>query len=237
MILAAGFGTRLNELTRDLPKPLIRIRGHYLIEYALYSLKRAGIKDVIINTHYHASKISDAIRDGKLYGLNVSYSHEEVILGTGGGLKNAEHFFDDQPFVLINSDIICDIELKHVIEDHRNKNADATMVVRKDPTLPNYNEIILNADQRIVAVNRRPALSDEKTLTERMFTGIHVLSPIVFTYLRPEFSSIISEFYQKGIADGLNINGFDFRGFWMDAGTKENIQLAEQDPLIPIINF
>ncbi len=237
MILAAGFGTRLQELTHNLPKPLIKIRGHYLIEYVLYTLKQAGITDIVINTHYHSDKMKTALLCGEAYGLTLSYSHEEFILGTGGGLKNAEGFFTDEPFILINSDIICDIDLKHVIEEHEKKRAHATMVVREDRSLPNYNEITLNTNFRIIAVNNIPAISDKRPVIERMFTGIHVLSPVVFKYLKPGFSSIISDFYQKGIADGLNIYGFDFNGFWLDSGTKEAVESANQHLTLPAIEF
>lgn len=237
MILAAGFGTRLQEFTRDLPKPLVKIRGHYLIEYPLYALKRAGITDIIINVHHLGHKIRDILQDGRSYGLNISFSHEETILGTGGGVKNAEFFFSDESFLLINSDIICDIDLASVMNAHLKKHAHATMVVREDRSLPNFNKICLNDDHRVLAVNQVPRALQNKAVTERMFTGIHVLSPIVFSYLKPEFSSIISDFYQKGIADGLNIVGFDFNGFWLDAGTIKNIEFARTCPNLPKIEF
>lgn len=237
MILAAGFGTRLQDLTLDLPKPLITIHGHYLIEYALYLLKSAGITEIIINTHYHADKIRTAIQNGGSYGLSISYSHEESILGTGGGLKNAEYFFGDEPFVLINSDIICDVDLRLVIGDHLKNHADATMVVREDRSLPNYNEILLNEDRKILSVSQIPFVQTPKPVIERMFTGIHILSPIVFTYLEPSFSSIISDFYQKAIADGLKIYGYDFSGFWVDAGTKKEVESVNKSRKLPVIHF
>ncbi|MBL7994428.1 NTP transferase domain-containing protein [bacterium] len=237
MILAAGFGSRLHELTRDYPKPLIQVQRHYLIEYALFLIKKAGIIDVMINTHYHADKIRDALQDGRKYGLHISYSHEEMILGTGGGVKRAETFFGHEPFVLINSDIICDIELTKVIDYHFKQNAAATMVVRDDTAMPNFDEIKLTQDYRIRAVGSQIRTAKSATFLNRMFTGIHVLDPIVFSYLKPEFSSIISDFYRIAIGDDLNIMGYDFSGFWMDAGSKESLDLARNHPLLPKMEF
>lgn len=236
MILAAGFGSRLHELTRDLPKPLIPIHHHYLIEYALFLIKKAGIIDVMINTHYHADKIRGALQDGHKHGLRISYSHEETILGTGGGVKRAENFFGHEPFVLINSDIICDIDLKKVIAYHFEQKAAATMVVRDDTTLPNFDEIKLSQDYTIRAVGIKPK-TDESVPLNRMFTGIHVLDPIVFSYLKPEFSSIISDFYRIAIKDNLKIMGYDFDGFWIDVGSKENLDLVRNSRRLPKIQF
>lgn len=237
MILAAGFGSRLHELTRDLPKPLIQIQHHYLIEYALFLIKKAGIVDVMINTHYHAGTIRDALQDGRKYGLHISYSHEEMILGTGGGVKHAENFFGHEPFVLINSDIICNIDLKKVIAYHFEQNAAATMVVRDDTAMPNFDEIKLTQEYRICAVSSKPKTEESVTFLNRMFTGIHILDPIVFSYLKPEFSSIISDFYQIAIKDNLNIMGYDYDGFWMDAGSKENLDFVRNSGLLPKIQF
>lgn len=237
MILAAGFGTRLQELTLGQPKPLIKIKNHYLIDYALYLIRKAGIRDVIINTHYHADKIQNTHRNGSKYGLHISYSHEQTILGTGGGLKNAESFFNDQPFVLINSDIICDIDVRKVINFHRHHKASATMVLRKDNTLPNFDEIKLTRDHKILSINHIPEVPSTTQTENRMFTGIHVLEPIVFSYLKPAFSSIISDFYQIALNDKLRIMGYDFGGFWMDAGSKENLDKARQEAHLPSIDF
>ena len=108
MILAAGLGTRRGELTATIPKPLIKIQQHYLIEFPLTLLKKAGIREVIINTHYLAGQMEQTLGDGSKYGLHIIYSREETILGTGGGVKKAEELIGSEAFVLINADILCD---------------------------------------------------------------------------------------------------------------------------------
>lgn len=237
MILAAGFGSRLKDLTHDLPKPLIPVHEHSLIDYPLFVLKEAGISEVIINTHYHADKIQTALQDGRQYGLKISYSHEETLLGTGGGLKQAEFFFQNEPLVLINCDIICDIDLKQVIEYHHRRNATATMVVREDVSLVNFDEIKLTTDLRIMFINRKPVIAPPYPLINRMFTGIHILDPIVFSYLKTGHSSIITDFYHPAIRNGLPVIGYDYKGFWLDAGSKEALLKARTTPDLPQIRF
>ena len=237
MILAAGFGSRLGNLTLDQPKPLIRISRHSLIEYSLFLIKKAGIHEVIVNTHYHADKIRTSLQDGRKYGLHITYSHEESILGTGGGLKNAEGFFNGDSFILINSDIICDIDLRDVIDYHKLHKSAATMVVREDNTLPNFNEIKMTDAYRIFSIDSKSADIAQVPYLCRMFTGIHVMEPLVFSYLKPQFSSIISDFYCPALKDNLKIMGYDFSGFWMDAGSADRLHAARNNKQLPVIRF
>ena len=115
MILAAGRGERMGELTVATPKPLLKVAGQYLIEYSLRACKAAGINDVIINVSYHGGRIQAAIGDGAQYGLNVVYSVEPERLETGGGIVKALAFFEDQPFLVLSSDIITDFPLQTVM--------------------------------------------------------------------------------------------------------------------------
>lgn len=229
MVLAAGYGTRLKEITTVLPKPLIEVHHRPLIHYPLSVLKKAGIRDVIINVHHHSKKIMDALGDGHLLGMRIRYSEEVSILGTGGGIKHAETLLGGETFIVINGDIVCDIDLSEVIRYHDAKKADATMVVRNDPSISNFDEIKLNHDFNVVSINNIPAPLE--TYIPRMFTGIHILKPVVFQYLNDEFSSVITSFYQPALLDHRLIAAYDFNGFWRDVGTKENLQRINSEIL------
>lgn len=108
MILAAGRGERMGALTATSPKPLLRVAGNYLIEYAILSLKRAGIHDIVINVSYQAALIKKALGNGKRYGVNIFYSEEKERLETGGGILQALPLLGPDPFVVVSCDIVCD---------------------------------------------------------------------------------------------------------------------------------
>jgi len=97
MILAAGLGTRLRPLTNTVPKPLLPVLGNPLIVWNLLLLKRYGFRDVVINLHHLAPMIEQALGNGSQFGLRIIYSHEPMILGTGGGIKQAEPYFSGEP--------------------------------------------------------------------------------------------------------------------------------------------
>src|SRR5437868_3465740 len=108
MILAAGRGERMGELTLNTPKPLLRVDGRYLIEYGIESIKNAGIKEIVINISWHAEKIKAALGDGSQYGVNIIYSEEAERLETGGGIFKALPLLGSEPFLVMSSDIITD---------------------------------------------------------------------------------------------------------------------------------
>ena len=106
-LLAAGKGKRLLPFTKDNPKPLVKVGGVSLIERSINNLKSANVEEIIINLHHRGEKIMDLLGDGSDYGLKISYSPEKELLGTGGGIQNAIHHFEE-PFLVLSSDIWTD---------------------------------------------------------------------------------------------------------------------------------
>lgn len=114
MILAAGRGMRMRNLTLNTPKPLLRVGGRFLIEYAIESFVRANIREIIINIAYLAEKIKAALGDGQQYGIKIFYSQEVERLETGGGIVQALPWFQNQTFIVMSSDIITDYPLQQL---------------------------------------------------------------------------------------------------------------------------
>ena len=232
MILAAGLGTRLLPLTIERPKPIFPVLGKPLLEYTLELLKKAGVREVIINLHHHPIAIENQIGNGKRHGLQITYSYEPQILGSGGGLKKVESFLNEGTFFLINGDILIDIDLKKVLRFHRKNKAFATMVLRKEKDLAKYGAICIDKNKRIrhfpgSGLHISQNVGKSKTyphfvkcedLTPLMFTGVHVLEPEIFEHI-PEgvFSNINRVSYPK-LLNEKRIFGYPFQGFWRECG-------------------
>ncbi len=116
MILAAGRGERMGELTRTQPKPLLRVGKYCLIEYALFAYQRAGITEVVINVAYLGEQIQAALGDGSRYGVNIAYSVEAERLETGGGIYQALPLLGDVPFMVVSGDIITAYPLQQLVK-------------------------------------------------------------------------------------------------------------------------
>jgi NDP-sugar pyrophosphorylase family protein len=129
-VLGAGLGKRLRPLTEDLPKPLIPIFNKPLITFALDHLIASGIESFVVNTHHLADRLSEWARNGTYRGRLLRLVHEPVLLETGGGIKNAEPFLTDENFLVYSGDILTDLPLAELIEEHLRARNDVTLALR-----------------------------------------------------------------------------------------------------------
>jgi NDP-sugar pyrophosphorylase family protein len=231
MVLAAGLGTRLRPITDHVPKPLVEVGGKPMIEYPLRLLAGAGVERVVVNLHHLGEQVRAALGDGSRYGLRIDYSPEDPILDTGGGVARARALLGDEPFVLANCDALLDVDLAAVWKLHEERDALATLVVRADPEAERYGALHLDPTGRVRRFLGRPATA-EGPLVERMFCGVHVLSPEIFAYLpaKPVFS-ITREVYGPLVESRAPIFGYDHPGYWRDLGTPESLAEARADLL------
>jgi NDP-sugar pyrophosphorylase family protein len=228
MILAAGLGTRLRPLTNTIPKPLLPIAGTPLIVWNLLLLKRYGFHDVVINLHHLGPMIEHAVGNGSRYGLRIIYSREPVILGTGGGLKQAELYFSGESVLVLNGDTLVELDLGALYECHQQSEAMATLVLRKDPEALGWGLVEVDSDNRIVRITGRGRMDQVPTLP-RMFAGIHVLRPRLLRDVPKGMASSIIDHYVAAIQRGDRLFGYDCEGYWSDIGTPERYAQAEQD--------
>src|SRR2546428_13391296 len=133
MILAAGLGTRLRPLSTALTKPLLPVAGRPLIVWNLLLLRRYGITEVIINLHHLGDLIEKELGDGSRFGMRLAYSRESVILGTGGGIKQAEGFFGGAPFMVLNGGTLLVSGLGEVVLVPSQRGALSSLGVRCAP--------------------------------------------------------------------------------------------------------
>jgi NDP-sugar pyrophosphorylase family protein len=157
LVLCAGHGTRLEELTRDCPKPLLPIEGKPLVGYTLDLLACHGVTDVAVNLHFLADIVQDALGDGSRFGLRIHYEREDELLGTAGAAANLIDYFADASDVLIvYGDLVFDQDLTALYQRHLTNRADATLLVHRR-TKPSNSIIDIDDMGRIVRFQERPA--------------------------------------------------------------------------------
>jgi NDP-sugar pyrophosphorylase family protein len=238
MVLAAGLGTRLRPLTNDRPKALVEVRGHALLEITLSRLKDFGIGEVIVNVHHFADMVIDYLKAHNNFGMRIEVSREDVLLDTGGGLKKASWFFledsssIDEPFLVHNVDVISTIDLRAMISLHRERGALATLAVqkRKGSRYLLFDE----RDQlcgRQAGKNGLPEMTVPTATTQALaFSGIHVISPRIFSMMTEEGGFSVIDCYLRLAALGEKITAFRAdEYYWQDLGRPENIGQVEQE--------
>lgn len=236
MILAAGLGTRLRPLTDRLPKPLLQVAGRPLIVWNLLLLRRHGVTDVIINLHHLGHLIEQALGDGAAFGMRIAYSKEPVLLGTGGGLKQAEPFFNGEPFFVVNGDTLFDLDLGAVAAAHRQGRAVATMVLRADPDPDRWGAVEVDASRHVVRINGRGRRAGGPT-SKRMFAGVHLMHPRLLADVPAGLESSIIEAYVRAIEGGDTVAGYELSGYWSDIGTPERYAQAQRDAEAGTLNL
>ncbi|MBL7685444.1 MAG: nucleotidyltransferase family protein [Deltaproteobacteria bacterium] len=226
MILAAGLGERLRPLTLKTPKPLIPVAGHPLMLYNLMLLQQAGVEEVMINLFHLGDQIRNFFQDGKQWGLRIHYSEEETILGTGGGLKKVESFFDAGTFCVMNGDVLVDLSLPALWQRHQETQALATLAI--SPTLREdvQNYVFANSRNQILEIGPQCSQADQKGI----FTGVHLLEPEVLKKLPKNFKScIIQDAYRPLIHEGKTLSAFSFSGYFRDVGTFERYDQVQKE--------
>jgi mannose-1-phosphate guanylyltransferase len=221
MILAAGFGTRLRPLTDMKPKALMPVANKPILARNIEYLISYGITDIIVNAHHHHQRIVGYLRDESSFGLNIVVKVEQTILGTGGGIKNTEDFWEKEPFMVINSDILTDLHLTEVYRVHQTTGALATLVLHDcEP----YNQIQIDDQWNItdIAKDNMPG--------RLAFTGIHVIDPEVLSHIpRGVFSDII-ECYRGLIRVGKPVRACLAQGhYWRDIGSIQSYLEANRE--------
>lgn len=220
MILAAGEGRRMQPLTLEMPKPLLKAGGRSLIEYHLAGLARAGVADVVINVAYLGGKIIDTLGDGERYGLNIVYSIETAPLETAGGILHALPLLGDQPFLLINGDIWTDYDFHRLLHLPMEKDCDAHLVLVDNPPHNPAGDY---------ALDRTGLVTEKKAETNACtFSGISVINPrLISRYPNKRGKFPLKEVFDRGIARRA-VTGEYYGGEWDDIGTPERLAMLDR---------
>ncbi|MBX3745124.1 MAG: nucleotidyltransferase family protein [Verrucomicrobiae bacterium] len=161
LVLCAGFGTRLGSLTRDWPKPMLPLRGHPLLAYLLAHLQSQGFRDIAVNLHFRPEIIQDWFGDGSRWGLRLTYSHEEQLLGTAGAVRRLADFFrGESSFLVQYGDVLTDQDFNALIRTHREKQALATLLVHHRAR--SNSVVSLDPSGRVIGFLERPAEAERQ---------------------------------------------------------------------------
>jgi len=224
MVLAAGLGMRMRPLSLLRAKPALPVLNRPLVHWTLECLSRHGVDDVVINLHYLPETVVSAVGDARRFGLRISYSRERTILGTGGGPRKVRDFFGDEPFLLVNGDVVFDFDLTRLVERHRGSGARATLALKPNPDPRRYGPVVTAPGGRVLSLAGLPRPSRG---TVSLFTGVHVLEPSLLERLPPGLSNSVRDLYAPLIAEGERVTGVRMRGAWHDLGSPR-LYLASQ---------
>ena len=233
MLLAAGLGTRLKPFTNNHPKALAEVNGKTILQKNIEYLARFGIKDIIINVHHFADQIISILETNNGFGSNISISDEtSEVLETGGGIQKAAWFFEKEsaPFVVMNVDILTDMNLDEMIAQHLQQKPLATLAITKRKTSRYFlfDEFNHLCGWKNTNTGEQKISRASETLTEKAFSGIHIIDPKIFSLIEMKGKFSMVDAYLD-LAKNHLIDSFDHSGSkLLDVGKPENLLEAEK---------
>lgn len=231
MILGAGIGSRLDPLTRSLPKPLVPVVGKPVIGHLVDLLRRHGIDEIMVNVQYLGHKIQQALGDGSAYGVRVYYSLEEQLCGDAGGVKRVEAFFrdgSDDPFVVIGGDDLTDTDVGRVVQQHRENEATATLAVTPVDDPSEYGIVVQNEAGFITRFQEKPAPGT--AFSNLANTGIYVFHPKIFDFIPPAtFFGFGNNVFPLLMERGEPMLAVSSDAYWKDVGNLAIYRQAQRD--------
>lgn len=228
MLFAAGLGTRLKEETRNKPKALVEVGGKPLLQHAIEKLKNEGFTEIVVNVHHFSEMVIKFINSNN-FGIPIYISDETgKLLDTGGGLKKAAWLLaGNEPVLIYNVDVLCDLDLQIPVQEHIRSGALATLVVRNRQTQRYFK---FDKNKRLVGwINKKTgekkvAIPEHfENAVEMAFSGIHVVSPEIFKLMPERDRFSITDFYLEVAKTQLIKGYFDNSEIWMDVGKPEQL--------------
>ena len=232
MILAAGFGSRLKDITVDIPKPLVDVGdSKKIIDIVVDNLLDARIDEIAVNLHYKGDIVKNYLRE-KYPEIKWRFYFEKEILGTGGGLYNAKDFFIDcNEFVLINSDIMIFSDIKKFIRKHRENKTVSSLVLFENQ---NDKRGVYYIKNRVSGFSQ-DKIDNYENIKTGTFTGIHIINNKIFDYFnnylkknREKKFSIIN-IYKHMIKTGKKVGAIETKDYWRDLGTIESLKEGRKE--------
>ena len=226
LILAAGLGTRLGSLTRNIPKPMLPVGGRPLLEHIVELLRSHGITEIALNLHYKPDAILNHFGSGEAWGVRLRYSYEAELLGSAGtALRHLAWFYPD-PFLVYYGDVYSDANLSDLMQRHLFSGAAATIAVYQasDPT--RYGTVQFDKNGRVLSfVDKPPA---DRVLSNWANSGIYVLNPEVLHFVTGIPSDFEYDVFPRLLDAGQMIHAYPLTGTLIDIGTPENYQVVQQ---------
>ena len=220
-LMAGGFGTRLHPLTKDTPKPLLKVGNKPILEMIIGQFINYGFHNFYISTHFKSEQIRDYFKDGKLHNVSVKYVHEDVPLGTAGSLGLLPDNLPSLPIIVMNGDLLTKVDFKNLLNFHCEHNSEATMCVREYDFQVPYGVVEID-NYNIKEIKEKPV--------HRFFVnaGIYVLNRSLINKVDGKSCLDMTDFLEKELNNG-GVNAFPIHEYWLDIGQMEEYEKANRE--------
>ena len=235
VLMASGFGTRIQPLTHSVPRPMVPLLNRPMMEHIVVRLREAGITQIVVLLYYMPEVIQEYFGDGSRFGVEITYVLPDDDYGTAGAVKCAEQHLDST-FLLCSGDVVTDFDLAEVLAFHQSRRSPVTITLTSVPDPLQFGVVITNPEGRILRFLEKPGWGE--VFSDTVNTGIYVLEPEVFQRIPPgrafDFSKDLFPTYLR---DDVAIYGCKAEGYWRDVGDTDSYREALRDLLAGAVSL
>ncbi|RSD27913.1 nucleotidyltransferase family protein [Vibrio pectenicida] len=221
VIMAGGLGSRLGKLTKDTPKPMLHVGEQPMLLHLVEQFREQGFRKFILCLNYKKELIQEYFGDGSKFSVDIEYIVEEKRMGTAGALSLIKNKFE-QPFFVVNADVLTNLSFDELLDYHIDKDALATMAVREYCHEVPFG-VIKKQGGKIIGIEEKPSISFDVN------AGIYVLSPKTIEMIPEDQFYDMPSLFKKMASNGDDCHCFQIRGYWIDIGRKEELVKANSD--------
>lgn len=236
VVMAGGFGTRIQPLTHSRPKPMLPIMNRPMMEHTMMMLKDLGIKDFIVLLYFKPDIIQNYFKDGKDFGINITYVVPDGDYGTAGAVKLAQEHIGDENFIIISGDLVTDFDFKKLFDFHEKKKSKLSIGLTSVENPLQFGVVIANEENVIEKFLEKPSWGE--VFSDTINTGIYIIEPEILEYIPVnENFDFAKDLFPLLMKQKIELMAYNLEGYWRDVGNPESYREVYDDILSDKVNF
>ena len=236
VVMAGGFGTRIQPLTNSRPKPMLPIMNRPMMEHTMMMLKDLGITEFIVLLYFKPEIIQDHFKDGSDFGIKISYVVPDGDYGTAGAVKLAQELIGDDNFIIISGDLVTDFDFKKLIDFHESKKSKLSIGLTSVENPLQFGVVIANEDDVIEKFLEKPSWGE--VFSDTINTGIYIIEPEILDYIpKGENFDFAKDLFPLLMKEKIELMAHNLSGYWRDVGNPESYREVYEDILSNRVNF
>ena len=236
VVMAGGFGTRIQPLTNSRPKPMLPIINKPMMEQTMMTLKDLGITEFIVLLYFKPEIIQDYFGDGSDFGIKITYVVPDDDYGTAGAVKLAQEYIGDDNFIIISGDLVTDFDFQKIFDYHKSKNSKLTITLTSVDNPLEFGVVIANEEGKIEKFLEKP--SWREVFSDTINTGIYIIEPEILNYIPShENYDFAKDLFPRLMREGIELIAGYAKGYWRDVGNPESYREVYEDILAGKVKF
>ena len=228
VVMAGGFGTRIQPLTRSIPKPMLPILNKPMMEWTMMALKEVGVKEFIVLLYFKPEIIQDYFKDGSDFGIKITYVIPDGDYGTAGAVKLAQKLIGNENFIIISGDLVTNFDFRKILDYHEKKKSKITITLTSVENPLEFGVVIANKEGKIEKFLEKPSWGE--VFSDTINTGVYVIEPEILEYIPQDQNfDFAKDLFPLLMSEGIDVMAGNAGGYWRDVGNAESYRDVHED--------